>query len=118
MIDPKDILAASMAAHNMGQAASSAMAAPFMSGVSGMNVASSANASQVMNGVQGAGSKMWQKMTDVKNDIDKQVFSHQDSQRRQKTYDFKPDMSDLRPTDAQGFPKELQTDFFAPFLHK
>ena len=118
MINPKDILAASTAAHSMGQTASSAMAAPFMAAVPGMNVPSSANASQVMDGVQQAGSQMWQKMTDVKNGIDKQVFSHQDSQRRQKTYDFKPDMSDLRPTDAQGFPKELQTDFFAPFMHK
>ena len=118
MINPKDILAASSAAHAMGQTSSATMSAPFMGAVPSMSVDSSKNASQIMGGVQQMGAQMWQQMSKVKSAIDQQVFVHQDAQRRQQSYDFKPDMSDLRPTDAQGFPKELDSDFFSPFMHK
>ncbi len=94
------------------------MAAPFLESVPNMNTASSQNASQMMFGVQDVGAKMLGNMTAIKDSIDRQVFVHQDKQRRQKSYDFQPDMSDLRPTDAQGFPKELADEFFAPFIVK
>lgn len=118
MINPKDILAASTAAHAMGQTSSASMSSPFMQSVPSMSVDSGRNASQIMGGVQQMGGQMWQQMSKVKNSIDQQVFVHQDAQRRQQSHDFKPDMSDLRPTDAQGFPKELDNDFFSPFMHK
>jgi hypothetical protein len=118
MINPKDILAASQAAHAMGQTSSASMSSPFMQSVPSMSVESGKNASQIMGGVQQAGAQMWQQMGNVKNSIDQQVFVHQDAQRRQQSYDFNPDMTDLRPTDAQGFPKELDNQFFAPFMHK
>jgi hypothetical protein len=118
MINPKDILAASNAAHAMGQTSAASMSAPFMQSVPGMTVAAGQNASQIMGGVQQVGAQMWQHMSKVKSSVEQQVFVHQDAQRRQQSYDFKPDMSDLRPTDAQGFPKELDNDFFSPFMHK
>ena len=118
MINPKEILAASMAAHSMGHAASASMSTPFVESVPGMTVDSSKNASQIMGGVQQVGTHMWQQMSAMKNSIDQQVFVHQDTQRRQKSYDFNPDMSDLRPTDAQGFPKEFDNEFFTPFVQK
>jgi hypothetical protein len=118
MINPKEILAASMAAHAMGQTTSATMSSPFVQSVPSMSVDSAKNASQVMGGVQQVGAQMWQQMSAVKSSIDQQVFVHQDDQRRQKSYDFNPDMSDLRPSDAQGFPKELDNDFFSPFMSK
>lgn len=118
MIDPKAILAASSAAQQFGQTAQQSMAAPFLSSIPDMNVASSSNASNIIAGVQQIGNQMLGHMTAIKNSVDGQVFSHQDAQRRQKTYDFKRDMSDLRPTDAQGFPEELGDAFFAPFRTK
>lgn len=118
MINPKEILAASMAAHALGQTTSAAMSSPFVQAVPRMSVDSAQNASQIMGGVQQVGAQMWQQMGAVKSSIDQQVFVHQDAQRRQKSYDFKPDMSDLRPSDAQGFPKELDNEFFSPFMHK
>ncbi len=118
MIDPKEMLAASKAAHQYGHSASASMSAPFIESVPDMNAASSQNASQMMFGVQDIGAKMLGNMTAIKDSIDRQVFVHQDKQRRQKSYDFQPDMTDLRPTDAQGFPKELADEFFAPFMVK
>jgi hypothetical protein len=118
MINPKEILAASEASHAMGQTASASMSAPFMKAVPDMSIASGENASQVMGGVQQAGAQMWQLMSKAKNSIDQQVAVHQDKQRRQQTYDFSPDMTDLRPSDAKGFPKELEQDFFKPFMKR
>jgi len=118
MIDPKEILAASSAAQQFGQTSQQAMSAPFLASIPDMSVAAGSNASQVIGGVQQIGSQMLGHMTAIKNSVDAQVFSHQDAQRRQKTYDFKRDMSDLRPTDAQGFPEELGDQFFAPFRTK
>lgn len=118
MINPSEILAASQAAHAMGQSSAASMSGPFIAAIPSMSVESSNNASQIMDGVQQAGADMWKKMSDIKSSIDDQVFSHQDKQRRQKSHDFEPDMSDLRPSDAQGFPKELDNDFFAPFARK
>ncbi len=118
MINPAEILAASMAAHAVGQTTSAAMSTPFVQSVPGMSVDSAQNASQIMGGVQQAGAQMWQQMGALKTSIDQQVFVHQDAQRRQKSYDFKPDMRDLRPSDAQGFPQELDNAFFSPFMQK
>lgn len=118
MIDPKEMLAATTAAQKYGQDASASMAAPFLASVPDMSTASSQNASQMMFGVQDVGSKMLGNMSAIKDSVDSQLFIHQDKQRRQKSYDFQPDMSDLRPTDAQGFPKELANEFFAPFTIK
>ena len=118
MIDPKEILAASQAAQQFGQASHQAMAAPFLEAIPTLNVASSTNASEIIGHIQGVAGKMLGHMTTIRSSVDNQVFIHQDAQRRQKTYDFKTDMSDLRPTDAQGFPKELADPFFAPFRAK
>jgi hypothetical protein len=46
MIDPKEMLAASKAAHQYGHSASASMSAPFIESVPDMNAASSQNASQ------------------------------------------------------------------------
>lgn len=118
MIDPKEMLAASSAAQQFGYNAGASMSAPFIEGAAGMSIDSSSNASSVIGGVQDIGAKMLAQMSDVKKSIDQQVFSHQDAQQRQKTYDFQPDMSDLRPSDARGFPSELANEFFAPFMRK
>lgn len=118
MIDPKDILAASSAAQQFGQTSQQSMMEPFLKSIPDMKVASSSNAGQIIGGVQQVGQQMLNQMTAIRKSVDDQLFSHQDAQRRQKTYDFKRDMSDLRPTDAQGFPEELGDEFFAPFRTK
>lgn len=94
------------------------MRTPFISATPGMKVAWSTNASQIIGGVHSVGAQMLQQMVSIRSSVDQQLFSHQDAQRRQQSYDFKPDMSDLPPTDAKGFPKELDKQFFAPFVQK
>ncbi|WP_211470875.1 DUF6277 family protein [Collimonas humicola] len=116
MIDPKEILEATKSAQSFGQSASGKMSSSFTDGIASMHVASSQNVSNVLAGVQDIGQQMLGHMTAIKASVDEQVFSHQDKQQREKTYDFKPDMSDLRATDAQGFPQEMSDQFFAPFF--
>ncbi|HEY4082586.1 MAG TPA: DUF6277 family protein [Burkholderiaceae bacterium] len=116
MIDPKELLAASAAVQQFGPSAHAALSASFVNAVPGMSIASSENASKIIDGVHQASAKMLKTMSTLKNSVDHQVFAHQDAQRRQKSYDFQPDMRDLRPTDAQGFPQELADRFFAPFM--
>ena len=118
MINPAEILAASQAAQQFGQTHNAAMSAPFIAATPGMTIASSTNASQIIGGVQNVGAQMLQQMASIRQSVDSQLFAHQDAQRRQQSYDFKPDMSDLRPTDAKGFPKELHNEFFSPFVQK
>lgn len=118
MIDPKEILAACSAAQNFGQSAQQSMMEPFMKSIPDMSVASSSNASQIIGGVMQVGQQMLKQMETIRQSVDSQLFAHQDAQRRQKTYDFKRDMSDLSPTDAAGFPEELGDEFFAPFRTK
>ncbi|WP_217806284.1 DUF6277 family protein [Chromobacterium haemolyticum] len=118
MINPAEILKACNAAHQYGQSAGGSMAEPFMNSVPGMNIASGSNASNMIGNVQDVGRQMLDHMTAIKSAVDKQVAVHQDQQRRQKTYDFQPDMSDLRPSDAKGFPTEMPEAFFAPFMKK
>jgi len=118
VINPKEILAASQQAQQFGASASTSMSQPFMDAVPTMSIASGSNASQMMGGVHDVGSQMLDQFKNVKASIDQQLFTHQDEQRRAKSYDFKPDIADLRPTEAQGFPKELAGEFFQPFLHK
>jgi hypothetical protein len=118
MINPAAILAASQDMMKFGQTHTSAMSEPFVASTPGMTIASSTNASQIIGGVQNVGLQMLQHMGNIRSSVDSQLFAHQDAQRRQKSYDFKPDMSDLRPSDAQGFPKELANEFFAPFVQK
>ncbi|AUH53590.1 hypothetical protein CXB49_09520 [Chromobacterium sp. ATCC 53434] len=117
MINPAEILKACSAAHEYGQTAGSSVAAPFLSAVPTMSVASSSNVGNLIDGVQDVGTKMLGNMGAIKSAIDQQVAVHQDQQRRQKTYDFQPDMSDLRPSDAKGFPIEMPEAFFAPFMN-
>ncbi|WP_199225904.1 MULTISPECIES: DUF6277 family protein [Chromobacterium] len=118
MINPAEILKACSAAHQYGQSAGGSMAEPFMNSVPGMSTASGSNASNMIGNVQDVGRQMLDHMTAIKSAVDKQVAVHQDQQRRQKTYDFQPDMSDLRPSDAKGFPTEMPEAFFAPFMKK
>ncbi|KMN30916.1 hypothetical protein VI26_20525 [Chromobacterium sp. LK1] len=118
MIDPAEILKACNAAQQYGQNAGSKMAEPFLNAVPDMSIASGSNASNLIGNVQDVGRQMLDQMSAIKSAVDKQVAVHQDQQRRQKTYDFQPDMSDLRPSDAKGFPTEMPEAFFAPFMKK
>ncbi|MDP9044091.1 MAG: DUF6277 family protein [Pseudomonadota bacterium] len=118
MIDPKEILAASSAAQQFGQTSQQAMLAPFLEAIPSMTIASTTNASQIIGGIEQVGTQMLAQMTSIRKSVNEQLFSHQDAQRRQRSYDFKRDMSDLRPTDATGFPEELADQFFAPFRTK
>jgi hypothetical protein len=115
MIDPKEIFAACSDAHAYGQSAGGSMAQPFISSIPDLSTASSSNASNLIGNVQQVGGQMLNNMTKIKASIDSQVFTHQDAQQRQKTYDFKVNNPDLRPTDAVGFPQETPSVFFAPF---
>jgi hypothetical protein len=117
-IDPSEILKGVQASQSYGSAASSDMSAPFNSSIPDMSTASSQNASKIIGGVQDIGRKMLDSMSSAKNSIDNQVMAHQDRQRRTQSYDFQPDLNDLRPTDAHGFPSELADEFFAPFMKK
>lgn len=117
-IDPKEILKAVQASMSYSSKASSDMSAPFNSSIPDMSTASSQNASNILDGVQGIGREMLDKMSSARNSIDNQVMAHQDRQRRTQSYDFEPNLDDLRPTDAHGFPSELADEFFAPFLNK
>ncbi|WP_050462880.1 DUF6277 family protein [Herbaspirillum autotrophicum] len=115
MIDPKEIMAACNEMHGYGQSAGSSLSESFINAIPDMSVASTSNASNMIGTVQQVGNKMLEQMSNIKSSIDKQVAAHQDAQRRQKTYDFDVNMSDLTPTNAVGFPQELPENFFAPF---
>lgn len=115
MLNPKDIINACNEAHTHGQNSSSTLAQPFLKAAPDMSIASSQNAMDTIGNIQGVGQKMLEQMSNLKDSIDKQLTAHQDQQMRQKSYDFKKDMSDLRPTTAVGFPQEMPSNFFAPF---
>ena len=61
------------------------------------------------------GQQLLNSMNKVKNTRDSQVAAHQEKQRAQAMGQVNSDMNDLRPTDAQGFPKENPADFMAAF---
>jgi hypothetical protein len=118
MIDPKAILDATLAATQFGATAQAGMTAPFTAGIASMNVASSSNSSNVIGGIQQISQQSLGHMTAIKTSIDSQLFAHQGMQRAQQSYDFKTDMDDLRPTDARGFPNELDAEFHKVFNKK
>ncbi|HEY4082030.1 MAG TPA: DUF6277 family protein [Burkholderiaceae bacterium] len=118
MIDPSKIFEAVQHSHNLGASSSASMAKPFMDSVMSRNIASGSNASQIADGVQQAGQQMLGQMNGIKESVLNQLAAVQDGQRREKSYDFKPNMADLRPTEAQGWPKELGNEFFKPFFGK
>jgi len=99
----------------MGTAARNQTTAAFMVGTPAMPVASASNASNVIDNVHQNGQQMLANLIQAKNSIDSQVAAHQEKQRSEIPSNFTPDMNDLRPTDAKGFPKELPEEYFAPF---
>ena len=113
MFDPSEIINAANAAHSATTASRQATADGFMSG--GMDVGSAANASNVIDTVHENGSKMLGGLSAAKSAIDRQVAAHQAQQSSELPSDFNSTMNDLRPTDAQGFPKESAADFFSTF---
>ena len=117
-IDPSEILKGVQASQQYGATASADLSKPFYASIPDMSIASSQNASHIIGGVQNIGRQMLDAMTASKNSIDDQVQAHQDRQRRSQPYDFQPDLNDLRPTAAHGFPSELANEFFAPFMKK
>jgi len=116
MIDPAKILEAIQSAQQLGANATSSMSKPFMENAATGNIQSGENASQINDGVTQASRAMLQNMEGMRESILNQLGAIQDKQRREKTYDFKPSMDDLRPTDAQGWPSELSGEFFKPFF--
>ncbi|SMG61116.1 DUF6277 family protein [Paraburkholderia susongensis] len=118
MIDPKEIFAAIQQAHQLSQNAGNSMSQPFLDHVMSRDIQSGENASQITDGVNKACSDMLAQMGTVKDSLMNQLAAVQDKQRREKSYDFQPDINDLRPTDAQGWPKELSDEFFKPFFGK
>ena len=118
MFDPNEIILASQAAHSHGQSSRDAAAAGFMVNNPDMSVASAGNASNVIDAVHANGQAMLGSLAGVKSSIDRQVAAHQAQQTTPSAGHSPgavPDMNDLRPTDAQGFPKEDAGDFMAPF---
>ena len=115
MLDPNELTAAIKSANQFGAEARTATTAGFMAGVPGTDVASASNVANVIDAVHATGLQMLGSLSQIKGSIDSQVFAHQEKQRAQRSYDYAPDMSDLRPTDAQGFPKEHAAEFLATF---
>jgi Family of unknown function (DUF6277) len=115
MFDPSEILAAAQSAHDAGTAARNQTTAAFMAGTPAMPVASASNASNVIDNVHQNGQQMLANLIQAKSSIDSQVAAHQQKQRSELPGNFKADMSDLRPTNARGFPRELPEEYFAPF---
>ena len=116
MIDPSKIFEAVANAHGLGVDAMATMSKPFMDRVATRDICSGENASQVTDGVTKACEQMLGQMGAIKESVLTQLSAIQDRQRREKSYDFKPAMDYLRPTDAQGWPRELGGDFVQPFF--
>lgn len=116
LIDPTKIYEAVQSAHSLGANATSSMAQPFINRVTTRDIQSGENASQINDGVNGACQQMLGQMSGMKESLLNQLSAVQDRQLREKSYNFKPAMNDLRPTDAQGWPKELGDEFFKPFF--
>jgi hypothetical protein len=116
MIDPSKIFEAVQNAHSLAPDATSSMAKPFMERVTTRDIYSGENASQITDGVMNTCQQMMGQMNGIKDSVLTQLAVIQDRQRREKSYNFKPAMDDLRPTDAQGWPKELGDEFFKPFF--
>lgn len=116
MIDPSKIFEAVQNSHSLGADAQASMSKPFMDRVTTRDIYSGENASQITDGVNKACEQMMGKMGSAKESVLTQLSAIQDQQRREKSYDFKPAMDDLRPTSAQGWPRELGNEFFKPFF--
>lgn len=116
MIDPSKIFEAIQQSHSLAESAASSMAKPFLKQATTRDIYSGENASQITDGVSNACKEMLGQMDGVKDSVLTQLAAIQKEQRREKSHDFKPSMDDLRPTDAQGWPKELGDEFFKPFF--
>lgn len=115
MINTAEILAAIQASTAMGQTALSSMSSSFIQGIPTMSMDAATTSSSITGGIQQAGTDMWAQMDAISKSVNAQVALHQQQQTAESTHDFKADMNDLRPTNARGFPQELDTDFFTPF---
>ncbi len=116
MIDPSKIFAAIEASHQLGNQMGETLSKPFLDKAATRDIYSGENASQIVDGVMNACTQMMGQMETVKDSMLNQLAAVQDRQLREKSYDFKPSMGDLRPTDAQGWPRELGDEFFKPFF--
>jgi len=117
-IDPKEILKGVLGAQQFSASSAAELSKSFNNSISDMSTASSQNASKIIDDIQAVGAKMLESMSHAKKSIDDQVLVHQDRQRRSQPYDFEPDLNDLRPTAAHGYPSEFADEFFSPFLKK
>lgn len=118
MLDPKEIIASIQASLDSNNTMQSTSSASFSAGVPGFNINGPGNASMVIGGVQGAVNSMIENMNGVKRSIDEQLDAHQAMQRAEKPQQFSPNMDDLRPTDATGFPNEIMDNFFKAFKNR
>ena len=115
MLDPQVIVSTAKSSRHFGSEARAATAGGFMAGVPGMDVNADGNAANVVGTVEATGLQMNESLAGVRSALETQLKAHQDKQRARRSFDYQPDMNDLRPTDAQGFPKELAEQFYAPF---
>lgn len=114
MFDPSEIISAAASAHQMGTEARNQTTTAFMVGTPAMPVTAN-HASSVIDNVHAHGQQMLNNLNSVKTKLDSQVAAHQAKQRSAIPGNFDPDMNDLRPTDAQGFPQESPEQFLAAF---
>ncbi len=118
MLDPHVIASAAKSSPHIGSEARTTVATGFLAGVAGMDVDAASNAANVHTAVQLTSQQMRESLAGVKDAIDAQVKAHQNKQRARRSFDYQPDMDDLRPTDATGFPRELSDAFYAPFKRR
>ena len=115
MLKPDVIQDTAKAAPDYGGSAREASAAGFLAGVPGMNVDASSNTANVVGTVKATGMQMQTGMDQVRGNLEGQLQAHQEMQRARRSFDYQPNMEDLRPTHAKGFPKEKPEEFYAPF---
>jgi hypothetical protein len=115
MLDPNVIPDAAKAGRQHGSAERDGTTGGFMAGVPAMEVDASGNAAHVEGTVRATSMQIGSSMADVKSSIESHLKAHQAMQSARRTFDYKPDMDDLRPTHAKGFPRELPEEFLAPF---
>lgn len=111
MINPTQIFQVMKSASSMGAGSQSELSAPFMQGLSSMNMSASEGAASVISNVSNTCGSMLSKLNSMTNGIQSDVAVKQATQAAARPEDFDVTKQDLRPTVATGFPSELASFF-------
>lgn len=111
MFNPAQIFQVMKSASSMGAGSQAGLSAPFMQGLSSMQMSPAEGAAAVMSNVSDTCGNMLSSLNSMTKGLQSDVAAKQAAQAAARPEDFDVTIQDLRPTVAKGFPSELASFF-------